>query len=144
MKVVYNNLVPFKGFNVINLFGIVFARKDRGQLSKIQLNHEAIHTRQQIDCLVLFFLPLYLIGVLYSWWWFALWPLGFYVLYFVEWSIYYCFLRIKRLCRKDANNEAYESLAIEIEAYERENDLDYLNRRYPFSWFKYYGARYRH
>lgn len=27
MKVVYNNLIPFKGYKAINLFGIIFARK---------------------------------------------------------------------------------------------------------------------
>lgn len=139
MKVIYNNLIPFKGFNAINLFGIVFARKEEGELTPVQVNHESIHTRQQIDCLALFFLPLYLIGILCSWWWFVLWPFGFYLLYFLEWGISYCYHRIKRLCRKEANCEAYKASAMEMEAYEQENDFNYLSRRYPLSWFKYYG-----
>lgn len=44
MKVVYNNLIPFKGFQAMNLFGILFARKEYNPISKITLNHEAIHT----------------------------------------------------------------------------------------------------
>ena len=27
MKIIYNNLIPFKGFAAINLFGILFVRK---------------------------------------------------------------------------------------------------------------------
>ena len=41
MKVVYNNLIPFKGYKAINLFGIVFARKG-AVLTDKDLNHEAI------------------------------------------------------------------------------------------------------
>ena len=46
MKVIYNSLIPFKGFSAINLFGIVFARKEYKELSRRTLNHEAIHTAQ--------------------------------------------------------------------------------------------------
>lgn len=48
MKVIYNSLIPFKGFSAINLFGIVFARKEYKELSQRVLNHEAIHTAQMI------------------------------------------------------------------------------------------------
>lgn len=27
MKVIYNNLIPFKGYKAINIFGLVFVRK---------------------------------------------------------------------------------------------------------------------
>lgn len=27
MKVIYNNIIPFKGYKAINLFGLVFVRK---------------------------------------------------------------------------------------------------------------------
>ena len=27
MKVIYNNIIPFKGFKCINLFGVLFVRK---------------------------------------------------------------------------------------------------------------------
>ena len=27
MKIIYNNLIPFKGYKAINLFGLVFVRK---------------------------------------------------------------------------------------------------------------------
>lgn len=57
MKVIYNNLIPFKGFAAINLLGFVFARKEYGALSEKTLNHEAIHTAQMREML---YLPFYL------------------------------------------------------------------------------------
>ena len=63
MKVVYNSLIPFKGFVAINLFGVVFARKEYEPLGRLTLQHEAIHTAQQRELLYI----------------------GFYLLYFLEW-----------------------------------------------------------
>lgn len=61
MKIVYNNLIPFKGFTAINLFGIVFARKEYKELSQRTINHEAIHTAQMWELLYVFFYIWYLI-----------------------------------------------------------------------------------
>lgn len=33
MKIIYNDIIPFKGYKAINLFGIVFARKSGRPLS---------------------------------------------------------------------------------------------------------------
>ena len=46
MKIIYSTLLPVKGFRAINLFGIVFARKDQPKLDEHIINHESIHTRQ--------------------------------------------------------------------------------------------------
>lgn len=42
--IIYNNIIPFKGFDAINLFGVIFARKEYGELSDKVINHEKIHT----------------------------------------------------------------------------------------------------
>ena len=60
MKVVHNNLIPFKGYKAINLFGIVFARKGAVLTGK-DLNHEAIHTSQMKEMLYLFFYVWYVV-----------------------------------------------------------------------------------
>ena len=60
MKVVYNNLIPFKGYKAINLFGIVFARKG-AVLTDKDLNHEAIHTAQMKEMLYLLFYVWYVV-----------------------------------------------------------------------------------
>lgn len=65
MKVIYNNIIPFRGFSAINLFGFIFARKECEPLSKQTLNHEAIHTAQMKELLYI----------------------GFYLWYVVEWLV---------------------------------------------------------
>lgn len=64
MKIIYNNIIPFKGFAAINLFGVLFVRKGVVVTERI-LNHERIHTAQMKEMLYVFF---------YLW-------------YFVEWLI---------------------------------------------------------
>lgn len=63
MKVIYNNILPFKGFSAISLFGIVFARKEYEPLRSSTIQHEGIHTAQMKE----------------------LWYIGFYIIYFFEW-----------------------------------------------------------
>lgn len=62
MKVIYNNIIPFKGFKAINLFGVLFVRKGMKMLPQ-DYNHEKIHTEQLKE----------------------LWYVGFYILYLIEW-----------------------------------------------------------
>lgn len=56
MKIVYNRLIPFKGFTAINLFGILFVRKGM-KVDAIVMEHERIHTAQMREML---YLPFYL------------------------------------------------------------------------------------
>ena len=64
MKIIYNNIIPFEGYKCINLFGVLFARKD-AKIDDVTINHESIHTKQMQEMLFIFF---------YLW-------------YFVEWFI---------------------------------------------------------
>ena len=64
MKIIYNNIIPFKGFAAINLFGVLFVRNGV-RLSDKLLNHERIHTAQMKEMLFI----------------------GFYIWYFVEWLV---------------------------------------------------------
>jgi hypothetical protein len=43
MKIIRNNIIPFKGYKAMNLFGILFVRGDT-KLTDIDINHEAIHS----------------------------------------------------------------------------------------------------
>lgn len=61
MKVIYNTIIPFKGFSAINLFGIVFAREEYKKLGIRTLNHEAIHTAQMQEMLYVFFYLWYIL-----------------------------------------------------------------------------------
>ena len=64
MRVVYNNIIPFKGFKAINICTFLFVRKGV-RLSDKLLNHERIHTAQMKEMLFI----------------------GFYIWYFVEWLV---------------------------------------------------------
>ena len=61
MKIIINKIITFKGFKCINLFGILFCRK---QLNKIDINHEVIHTKQMQEMLYIPFYVWYVIEYL--------------------------------------------------------------------------------
>ena len=109
MKVVENNIIPFKGFLAINLFGVLFVRKDSWarkteEYKSVVYTHESIHTEQMKE----------------------LWYLPFYILYFLEWLF--------RLVTKPKT--AYMSISFEREAYGNEKNPDYLATREHFAQWK--------
>ena len=59
MKIIQNSLIPIGKFLAINILGIVFT-KNRGAISRITLNHEAIHTAQMRELL---YIPFYLLYI---------------------------------------------------------------------------------
>ena len=60
--IIYNKIIPFKGYKAINLLSIIFVRKGC-IFSDIDLNHERIHTAQMKELLFI----------------------GFYIWYLIEW-----------------------------------------------------------
>lgn len=73
----------------------------------ITLNHERIHARQQLEMLWLFFF---------------LW-------YGVEFIV--------RLVQHRDRHKAYLALSHEKEAFNNDEDLDYLGRRKAYAWMRY-------
>lgn len=107
MKIIYNKVIPFKGFRAINLFGIVFARKEACPLTPTTMHHEKIHTAQMRELLFV----------------------GFYIAYFFEWLF--------RLVRQSYTGEdAYRSISFEREAYAKQNKFTYLERRKHFAQWR--------
>lgn len=51
MKVIYNRIIPFRGFKCINLFGILFVQKGC-IMTRTDFNHESIHTAQMKELLL--------------------------------------------------------------------------------------------
>lgn len=76
--------------------------------SKVLINHERIHFKQQVE---LFILP-------------------FYIWYIFE----YLILRISG----KTPNQAYRNISFEKEAYGNDNDLQYLKKRKLWAFWKYY------
>lgn len=60
MKIVRNNIIPFKGYKAVNLFGILFVRGD-SVIGSVEINHESIHTAQMKEMLYVFFYLWYVI-----------------------------------------------------------------------------------
>ena len=54
MKIIKNKIIPPRGFSYVNLFGVLFTRRDR-PISDVTLNHELIHTEQMTEMLYVFF-----------------------------------------------------------------------------------------
>ena len=109
MKIIYNNILPLKGFAAINLFGVIFARKGYEPLSETAINHEAIHTAQMMELLYIFF----------------------YFMYAVEW--------ITLLILYRDSNKAYRNISFEREAYANQSDKDYLKERKKHDFIFYMG-----
>ena len=108
MKVIYNKVFPFGSFLATNVFGLIFCRSDKGRLTKVDENHEYIHTLQQRELLFV----------------------GFMLWYMVEWLWRYL------KCRDWM--KAYYALYFEREAYAMERDLTYRDHRRHFAWWHLY------
>lgn len=88
----------------MNILGVIFARKSANPLSAKTINHEAIHTAQMKELLYV----------------------GFYIIYVLEW--------LYRLVRSIFTKEnAYRSISFEREAYDHDEDMNYLENRQPYA-----------
>lgn len=109
MVFVENPLIPFKGYKLINLCGIIFCHKgESDMITETDANHERIHTEQQKEMLVIFFYLWYMIE------WLVLW-INFY----------------------GDSRKAYRQVGFEEEAYICERNLDYIKNRKHYAWLKY-------
>ena len=63
--IIKNSIIPFKGFKAINLFGLIFVRKE-SSFNQFNLNHERIHTAQILECGIVFFYIIYLLEFLWN------------------------------------------------------------------------------
>jgi len=88
----------------INLFGVVFSKRP---LTRVEENHEYIHTLQQRELLYL----------------------GFYLLYLLEWLF--------KMMRYRNFLKAYFSLSFEREAYDNQSLLNYRKKRRLWAWRRY-------
>jgi hypothetical protein len=129
MKIIRQNYIPFGDYEAINLFGVLFVRGD-AEIDDVNMNHEDIHSAQIEESMIASFClsaPLLFMGL----WWVTLLAtlLGFYLFYAIEWLV--------KLIEYRSKHEAYRNLSFEREAYENENNEDYLIYRKTFDWFKY-------
>ena len=109
MKVIVNNLIPFKGFLAVCLYPFVFVRKEHYEsFTTTVLQHESIHAEQQKELLVVLFL----------------------LCYVLEWLF-------RLLFTKDRfSHKAYRNTSFEKEAYAHQDDKGYLEKRKHFAQWR--------
>lgn len=108
MIIIYNKIIPFKGFKAINLFGILFVREEcKGRITPVTINHESIHTEQMKELL---FIP-------------------FYLIYFLEWLFKVIFVY-------PFSHKAYKNISFEKEAFGNEENFDYLKTRKHYAMWR--------
>lgn len=101
--VIYNRFIPFGRYAAINLCGLIFVK--RGVIvPRTMLNHEAIHTAQQLE-----------MGIL-----------PFFLWYVCEWLF--------KLPRYRNPHKAYHAIGFEREAYANEHNPKYLQQRRHYAW----------
>lgn len=108
MKKVYNKIIPFKGYKAITIWPYIFIRKNCKSYTEITERHENIHGEQQKEMLLIFF---------YLWC-----------------GIEYI---IKLIIYNFDFNKTYHNISFEQEAYNNEQNKEYLLNRKHYSWIKY-------
>ncbi len=127
---VHNKLIPFKGFSWVTWLLWSFTRKPMAwSMDETTRRHEGIHCCQQIELSVLFAAILLPVAINYSfaWWGWALTVVG---ILFAGWICYGISWLIEVLIPPYPG--AYYYTCFETEAYNHEDDPDYLKRRIPF------------
>ena len=107
MILVSHKILTKMKVNGITLFPFIILRNKDFKNNKILINHEKIHLRQQLELLIIFF----------------------YIRYVVEY--YYWLVKLKN------KHLAYRNISFEREAYAMEEDLNYLETRKIWSFWKY-------
>ena len=133
--VIYNNIIPFKGFQAITILPFIFARNSAKPLKDYVVNHEKIHLRQQLEVLIASAVILAALILIFGWsWW---WMLTSLFVYYAGYGIDYAI----RYVAYGSPHEAYRNIAFEQEAYLNEHDMGYLKDRRLFAWVEYIGKQ---
>lgn len=132
MKIIRNTIIPFKGYVAMTVWPFLFIRTDaKRSFSDIDMNHESIHARQQIETTVVFaalFSTVVFILDLNPWL-LLLIPFAYYILYFGEFVL--------RLLIFGEQRTAYRNISAEQEAFSNEMNPKYLDGRKLFAHLKY-------
>lgn len=112
MKIIYCKHIPFKGFLAMNFFGVCVVRKEY----KNYIEQGGYIAKRTINHESIHTMQMR--ETLY---------IGFYILYLLFWL---CNLIV---CPKNA----YRNIAFEREAYDNEQDYEYVKTRKHFAWMRY-------
>jgi hypothetical protein len=111
MFVVVSRYLIPKGYIGMSVFPFIILKYKIYKDNVVTINHEKIHIRQQLELLIL----------------------PFYIWYFLDFG--YKYLKYKD------KNVAYRNIIFEREAYANENNVDYLESRSFWHFFKYLNIK---
>lgn len=129
MIIIKNNFIPFGRYTTMNLYGLLFTK--RNNLKDDVINHEGIHSVQILELAIVGILFTLLLIFIFkiSYWYLLFGGSLFYIWYLIE----YIFVRLFH----KKQNDGYHDISLEEEAYNNEDNMNYLNNRKLFAWFKY-------
>ena len=110
MKIIYNRFIPFKGFFAINLFGTLFVRQEKGKPEPYVSPRTINHESIHTE-------QMKELGYIF-----------FYIWYFIEWLLEVLL---------PPYDKAYSDISFEEEAFNNENNLNYLKSRKRYNWIKF-------
>lgn len=118
MKIIENNILPPKGYKAITLLNLIFVRKGT-ELNEVDINHEAIHWKQEKELLIVGFYILYVL---------------FFFIRLVQYAITGYRLMWRGYKKFGLWKTAYRKNPFEQEAYCYQNYVDYLKHRKHYDW----------
>lgn len=116
MKIVENSILPPKGYKAMTIGPFIFVKKGT-VLSDRDVNHEAIHWEQYKETFII----------------------GFFLVYVIEFILKFILRSFTIEVKTDGRsywNRVYHSLSMEREAYNHQDEPDYINERKYFAWLK--------
>lgn len=122
--VIRNKYLPLGDFKVMNILGFLFVREEV-EVSPTILRHEAIHTRQQREILVL---SLIIALPFASWWSIPIALVMPFILYVLAWLV---------ALALPPYDSAYKDTPFEREAYANQHNPNYLDSRPWFAVVRY-------
>lgn len=149
MKIIENKIIPFKGFRLMNILGLVFSRVAEKSITLVEKRHEQTHTFQQYELLCIGAVVSLIFCNIYQSWWYLLGVILIpFIIYVMAWlleivlppyhNVKECFAG-KTLWGKinaipewlvKVWNDAYRDNCFEREAYANERNVNYFATRH--------------
>ena len=131
-------LLKFSKCHTIMLFGFVFSKLKKDEMTQATRNHEYVHARQwfEVTTLIGSILLLVVLSFGVSAWWLLLSGVAYYIWYVVEWmikGINYTIMYDEWECKLES---PYKSISFEREARLASEDDNYLENSGYFGWLK--------
>lgn len=155
MRFIENKWIPFNGFGLMNILGLVFSRKPIEKITKRSKLHEFWHTLQQLELLAIgCIVALTLCNIYASWWYLLALPIVPFAIYIASWLAEWLIppYHNAQLLWNDKSvpfrtrfarwftamwHDAYRDNCFEREAYANENNPAYLFERSWCGWAWY-------